>query len=503
MSLGLLDGLCPATPEGAFGAIGCFAAAWDAPILALLLVCLVSVVVVIVRRSGLSGPSPFVLPMKGPRRIQGDALGPRFSEAEQERQREAMRKALSPLAPVVEGGPSKAPFGSLPDLGRPGNGEPGNGELPVVFVGKEPPAEGTLQLLPGRLEVERGPGRGEEIRFVRIPGMKQEITLGRNEGPPHRHVRLNSPTVSRTHARLTFRDGVWILQNESSTNPTVHNGRAMGSAVEEVPLENGDRIEIGEVLLVFHQETPGDRLPFRSSWYTDRGRRAVNQDAVVVRTLAGGKELAAVCDGMGSHAEGGLASHVALEGLVASLTKGKGLRDSVEEANKAVLKAAANSPDRSGMGTTLVAVLRDGQRYEIVNVGDSRAYRIDGSGIAQITKDHSFMAEALQSGRMSEEEAERSPWKNAVTRSLGADGSVEVDQFGAYDASEPTMIVLCTDGVHGVLDSEDILNIVTKTANIRDVARELGEQALINGGEDNVAVAAVQFGDLNGQRGRK
>lgn len=494
MSLGLLDGLCPAAPQGGLDAIGCFAATWDVPVLLILLIVVGWGTWTVVRTRRASNPSRFVLPMKGPRRIAGDALGSAsgFLEAEHERQRAAMRRALSPIDPVPKPASAREAARHGPTLTRE------NGWAPLERNGEAMPPEGTLQLLPGRLEVVRGPRRGEEIRFVRTPGAKQEITLGRNEGPPHRHVQLQSPTVSRTHARLAFGDGVWTLRNESSTNPTVHNGHLLNSAMEDVPLEDGDRIEVGEVLLVFHQDSPGDRLPFRSSWYTDKGRRPVNQDAVVVRSLPDGRELAAVCDGMGSHADGGVASHVALEELVAGLSGGKQLKPAVEAANRAVLEAASKSPDRSGIGTTLVAMLRDGGSYEIANVGDSRAYRIERSGITQITRDHSFVAEAVESGRMSLEEATRSPWKNAVTRSLGAEPMVEVDEFGSYDASEPAMIVLCTDGVHGVLEAEEILRVVRETPNVRDVARELGEQALVNGGEDNVAVAAVQFGNMNG-----
>jgi protein phosphatase len=344
------------------------------------------------------------------------------------------------------------------------------------------------------LLVERGPRQGEEIRFVRIPGLKQEITIGRVPGPAHRHVQLESATVSREHARLTFRDGLWTLRNESSTNPTILNGRALSSPVEEVQLHDGDRIVLGDVVLVFRQDSQADPLPYRSSWYTDRGRRSTNQDAVVIRTLPGGRELAAVCDGMGSHNEGGLASHVALEALVRALSEGSHLCEAVESANRAVLDAAGKSPDRNGMGTTLVAVLREGATYEIANVGDSRAYRIDADGIVQVTRDHSFIAEAIDAGRMSEVEAQQSPWKNAVTRSLGAEKSVKVDLFGRYDADRPALVMLCTDGVHGVLQAEDLLDIAKRTADVRDLARSLAEQALINGGEDNVAVAAVRFG---------
>ena len=346
------------------------------------------------------------------------------------------------------------------------------------------PLEGTLQLLPGRLEIVGGPGAVGEVRFVRLPGGKQEVTLGRLEGPPHRHVQLKSPTVSRMHARLTFSDGFWVLRNESSTNPTIHNGRALTSILEEVVLQDGDRIEVGEVTLVFHQRVSRAGLPHRSSWYTDRGRRAVNQDAVVVKTLPDGRELAAVCDGMGSHSEGGVASHVALEALVAALTGGSGLGKAVERANQAVLDAAEANPDREGMGTTVVAMLREGSRYQIANVGDSRAYRINGSDIDQITQDHSFVAEAMQAGRMSLDEVQKSPWKSAITRSLGSETTVEVDLFGEFDASTPSIVILCTDGVHGVLEPHDIMSLVGRTDDIRDLARAVAEEALLRGGEE-------------------
>ncbi len=506
MSLGLLEGLCPVNPQGFFGTARCFVADWDLPILTVLLLAVLWVAAGIVRKVRQKVDTRFVLPIKASDApAKGHRPSAHFSEAEYESQRAAMRQALSPLRPMPLGGDPAERLTFKPgSLRAPGNGGPKAAHgVEIVLAAPRAPEpgpkvateepDGTLQLLPGRLEVERGPGRGEDIRFVRIPGLKQEITLGRAPGPIHRHVQLESATVSRTHARLTFRDGSWTLRNESSTNPTIYNGRPLNSAVEEVPLRDGDRIELGEVILIFRQDAPADRLAFRSSWYTDRGRRAVNQDAVVVRTLPGGRELAAVCDGMGSHTEGGLASHVALEALVTALSEGSPLVDAVEKANHAVLEAAGKSPDRNGMGTTLVAMLRDGEGYEIANVGDSRAYRVDASGITQVTRDHSFLAEAMQAGRMSEEEAQQSPWKNAVTRSLGADAVVQVDVFGRYDASRAGLIILCTDGVHGVLEATDVLDIVKRTQDVRDLARTLGEQALINGGEDNVAVAAVRF----------
>jgi PPM family protein phosphatase len=365
----------------------------------------------------------------------------------------------------------------------------------------DPLADGTLQLLPGSLQVLNGPGEGEIIRFARAPGEEPVITFGRSSGPAYRHVQLTSPTVSRRHARLVFRDQRWVLENESTTNPTVVNGRALDGGEEAAALEDGARIEMGEVVFAFRHPLERDRLALRSSWYTDRGRRSMNQDAVAVRTLPDGRELAVVCDGMGSHASGGVASHIAMEALIGALSEGADLAHGVREANRAVLASVAGEADRNGMGTTLVALLREGDGYVVANVGDSRAYRVDAEGIAQLTEDHSFIAEAVGEGGMSLDDAKRSPWRNAVTRNLGADSTVEVDLFGPFDVSESHVAILCTDGVHGILSDEEMEEVIRTTSQVTDLARALAEAALMKGGEDNVAVAAMAFPPVSGEAG--
>jgi len=140
------------------------------------------------------------------------------------------------------------------------------------------PADGTLQFLPGRLEVIAGRDAGQEIRFVRTPGPDgTKVTFGRAEGAPYRHVQLREPTVSRAHACMmldarttaaTPGDGRagsngasatprWRLENLSATNPVVVNGRPL--AADESPasiavLAEGDRIEMGEVVFRFHEK---------------------------------------------------------------------------------------------------------------------------------------------------------------------------------------------------------------------------------------------------------
>jgi PPM family protein phosphatase len=361
-------------------------------------------------------------------------------------------------------------------------------------------ADGTLQLLPGRLVIESDAGKGEEIRFVRVPGAPAQVTFGRRSGPAHRHVQLSSPTVSRLHAELTFEEGAWTLRNHSATNPTVLNGRSLGSQVYGVQLQDGDRVEMGEVVFLFRQPQGQDRLATRSSWHTDRGLRSMNQDAVVVRSLPGRKELAAVCDGMGSPEGGGVASRLALEALTGALEQGASLHEAVRLANGEVRKGAAQDDALDGMGTTLVALLREEDEYTVANVGDSRAYAVDEGGIRQLTRDHSFVAEAMASGEMSEEEALRSPWRHAITRNLGGSDAVEVDLFPGGSPEHPHAVVLCTDGIHGVLAESEIEEVVRQSPHIRDTARLLCEEAIRKGSQDNVTAAVIAFaGGLSGE----
>lgn len=117
-----------------------------------------------------------------------------------------------------------------------------------------PPA-GTLKVLPGRFEVAAGESELKEIRFYKVPTQPvPEVTFGRLAGAPYTHVQLNSPTVSGRQAKLTFQDGRWVLTNfaPQTSNPTRVNGRELG-VDESVPLRDGDRVEMGEVALVFHE----------------------------------------------------------------------------------------------------------------------------------------------------------------------------------------------------------------------------------------------------------
>jgi PPM family protein phosphatase len=517
----LLGGLCPTEASSALEHFGCTLARNEPVVLATLLVIVLAAIALGVRKKRARrrasrgyGPAPFLVFPVDSRRRPGErartdggsasAGAARVPSPTASRTAVADRSAPAPAPPRNDSPDPSTRAGTPADwiasaVARPAALEPTASPSPATPSSTEP--DGTLQLLPGRLEITSDRGvtgahKGQrEIRFVRVPGMQPEMTFGRAEGDPYRHVQLDAPTASRLHATLRFSGRRWRIRNDSSTNPTRVNGISLDGASTFQELDDGDRIEMGEVSFRFHQPLSTDRLPLRSSWYTDQGRRPANHDAVVVRTLPDGRELATVCDGIGSHTSGRPASHVAIDGLVAALSRGDGLEEAVAAANRAVLAAADHEEDQDVMGTTLVALLRDGSRYSVANVGDSRAYRIGRDGILSLTRDHSFVAEAMADGRMSREEAESSPWRNAVTRHLGSDPAPAVDIFGEFDASEPHLALLCSDGLHSVLDEATILQIAETSQGIKELARELGEEALRRGAEDNVTVAAVAFAE--------
>jgi protein phosphatase len=232
----------------------------------------------------------------------------------------------------------------------------------------------------------------------------------------------------------------------------------------------------------------------RVACLSEPGRRRVNQDAVLVASLPGGAELIAVADGMGGLSAGEVASSRALEVLRDSLVAGQDLTSAVRLANLEVYQQACANPEFEGMGTTLVGLLRQRDEYLVANVGDSRAYRIDESGIQQLTEDHSFLAEALRSGRISAEEARNSPWRNAITRALGTEAELEVDCFGPFNAHEPHAVVLCTDGIYRVLSDDELYKMILSSAQLDDAVRTLAAAAYDAGSNDNISVALVWFG---------
>jgi pSer/pThr/pTyr-binding forkhead associated (FHA) protein len=120
-------------------------------------------------------------------------------------------------------------------------------------VQPHPAMDGTLQFLPGRFEIIEGLDTGQEVRFVKTPGPDgTSVTFGRSDGPSYRHVTLNAATVSRQHARIVQDGREWRLYNLSKTNPVVLNGRPMADEGDSAMLNDGDRVEMGEIVFRYH-----------------------------------------------------------------------------------------------------------------------------------------------------------------------------------------------------------------------------------------------------------
>lgn len=224
------------------------------------------------------------------------------------------------------------------------------------------------------------------------------------------------------------------------------------------------------------------------------GQRPYQEDAVLTETLPDGRVLVAVADGMGGHAAGEVASALALETLVESVRGGHELAEAFRLANDRV-RAKAVEPDKKGMGTTLVVMLLEETGYRVANVGDSRGYVVSADGIRQITRDHSFVAEAVERGQ-SREEAEASKWKDALTRSIGTDEEVEADVFGPFDVEPDTAVLLCSDGLYKALTDQDLMEIYIGSGSVEGAAQSLVTSALEAGSDDNISVAIAEFGEV-------
>lgn len=224
------------------------------------------------------------------------------------------------------------------------------------------------------------------------------------------------------------------------------------------------------------------------------GRRPYQEDSIFAETLPDGRILVAVADGMGGHAAGEVASALALETLRQCLEAGTELGESFRLANEKVHKKS-QEPGKQGMGTTLVAVLVDGARYQVANVGDSRGYRLTKAGIERITQDHSFVAEAMKRGQ-TEEEATASQWRDALTRAIGTDASVEVDVFGPFPVENNTVLLLCSDGLYKTLKDADLAEIYGRSGGPKGACQTLVATSYERGSDDNISVVVAEFGQL-------
>lgn len=234
---------------------------------------------------------------------------------------------------------------------------------------------------------------------------------------------------------------------------------------------------------------------------SDVGRvRSMNQDACACGEFPGGMVWAVVCDGMGGAASGDVASATAVriiseriqmsyrEGMQANSIRSL-LFSAIESANAVVFDMSCANPEFAGMGTTVVAtILHDGAAY-IAHAGDSRAYRITGGTMHQLTRDHSMVQAMVDRGQITALEAKDHPRKNIITRALGVDDKILID-FCEEPFESGDILLICTDGLTNAVDDEEICRIATKTQDGR-AADRLVERANENGGPDNITVVMI------------
>jgi protein phosphatase len=234
-------------------------------------------------------------------------------------------------------------------------------------------------------------------------------------------------------------------------------------------------------------------------WYlTDKGlRRESNQDSLLINKDLG---LFVVADGMGGHSGGEVASAMAVsvvEEVVqrfaqSKMTARELVMISFEEASRRIFDRTLNeSPELLGMGTTMVLAYISNDILYIGNVGDSRCYLFENHNLWQVTEDHSLINEQLRAGVMNEEQVKQLIGRNVITRSVGFEREVAPDII-EREIKAGEIFLLCSDGLSGLVTDQQISEILNNN-NPEKAVKECVDQALANGGHDNVTVMIVHF----------
>ena len=220
---------------------------------------------------------------------------------------------------------------------------------------------------------------------------------------------------------------------------------------------------------------------------TDIGRvRKANEDSFLAES-----PLFAVADGMGGHRGGEVASNLALDTVAAMHLRGEGtLADQVREANRVVFARSSEDLKVAGMGTTLTAALIDGDGLHLAHVGDSRAYLLRAGSLRQLTEDHTLVNRMVKAGEITREEAAVHPHRNVVTRALGTEPEIPVDEQSVA-LLEGDRILLCSDGLTGMVTEDQIQAIMESADDPQQAADRLIRAANRAGGIDNTTAVVL------------
>ena len=246
---------------------------------------------------------------------------------------------------------------------------------------------------------------------------------------------------------------------------------------------------------------------------TDVGRRRkANEDSFLV---APDSHLYAVCDGMGGHNAGEVASQMAIESLADFVQKSAAeseitwpwgldanlsfdanrLKTGIRLANSEVFQSAGQREDLAGMGTTIVAGLVADTVLTLCSAGDSRCYLVRGGEMQQLTKDDSWVSAALGEGILSSDDVEKHPLRNVITKAVGARDSIDLD-IVEHTLEPGDVALLCSDGLHGMVSDDDIARLLLSSLDSLEVATSrLVDAANEAGGRDNVTAVLLRYSE--------
>jgi protein phosphatase len=229
---------------------------------------------------------------------------------------------------------------------------------------------------------------------------------------------------------------------------------------------------------------------------SDIGRlRQRNEDAYLVKDA-----LFVVADGMGGHRGGDVASTLALETIGSEAPADVTLEilvQDIKRANQAVMERGEADRELRGMGTTITAVITEDAKAHVAHVGDSRAYLLRDGALQQLTEDHTLVQRMVREGRLTEDEAARHPQRSVLTRALGVDEDIPVDEL-SLDVHTGDRLLLCTDGLSSMVDRDRIRKILGREGDPQLACDKLIDAANRAGGDDNITVIVLDFEDDGG-----
>jgi PPM family protein phosphatase len=243
-------------------------------------------------------------------------------------------------------------------------------------------------------------------------------------------------------------------------------------------------------------------LHYTAAAASDRGRKRPSNEDAFGFSIEHGVYL--VCDGMGGAAAGEIASSIAVDEMLRLLGSRAGGEDgaapavmpilaeeAIDAANQAIFSRGQRNYKLSGMGTTLVGLVVEERRVWVLNVGDSRCYRMRNRRLEQITHDHSLVEEQVRLGRLTRSEALRSPFRNVITRALGTQSRVTPDIF-ELEAEPGDLLLLCSDGLTRELTDALIESLLALNLPLDALCSRLVEAAKKAGGHDNITCILVR-----------